>query len=334
MKKFVHYSGKPSIGHPFETNSVLSNTILNQILSDETLKPALTQFPFRVSQHLANTLDWHDKTDPLVRQFLPDNQELENVPGYDTDPLDESSFQVADKLLHKFHGRALLLVNTNCPVHCRFCFRRHNANLLSKETGLERFDHAFDYLQKHTDIQELILSGGDPFMLPETTLIRLIEKTERIQHIKRIRIHSRVPILAPELISDLLLKRLAQSRLSPWIVLHVNHADELTSTARLTIKRLILNGIPLLSQSVLLNKINDSLSALLELFNTLIDLGIKPYYLHLLDPVHGSAHFHVDKQKGQQLIGQLAKQLPGYAVPLLAQDIPGKQSKTVYCAIE
>jgi EF-P beta-lysylation protein EpmB len=284
------------------------------------------QFPLRVPPAFADLIDPDNPDDPLLRQVFPDVREDEPVAGFGADPLNEQDFQPAPGILHKYHGRVLLLLTAACAIHCRYCFRRHfpysDSNPLNSH-----WPATLDYLRTHDDVREVIFSGGDPLMLDDEKLTVLVRDLETIPHLRRLRIHTRMPVAAPERINPEFIDLLAQSRLRPVVVVHVNHAQELGVPARRAIRALRNAGVTLLNQSVLLRAINDSAAVLVELSESLFELGVMPYYLHLLDPVAGAAHFRVDKATAKRLHTEIQKLLPGYLVPRLVREVAGFPNK-------
>jgi EF-P beta-lysylation protein EpmB len=269
-----------------------------------------------------------DPTDPLLRQLLPLADEMIDVPGFTVDPVRDDLAERQPGLLHKYDGRVLLVTTGTCAIHCRYCFRRH---FPYDETprSLADWQPALDEIAADESVHEVILSGGDPLTLVDATLSEVVDAIASIPHVRRLRIHTRLPIVIPERVTDELIDILQTSRLTPIVVLHVNHANELDSHVATAIGRLSDAGIVLLNQAVLLAGINDSVDAQAALCERLVDLRVMPYYLHQLDRVAGAAHFEVPIETGRQIIRQLRERLPGYAVPRYAAEVPGAGSKTV-----
>lgn len=298
-----------------------------------------TGFVVRVPQTFAAEMARGDLSDPLLLQVWPQRAELCEAEGYVGDPLREVRACAAPLLIRKYQGRALLLAGEQCAIHCRFCFRRHSRQVLPYATcnpderpsaaGAARFDAAMRVFAGDSSLSEAILSGGDPLTLSDRQLDELIKRLADIPHLRRVRLHSRIPMIAPHRISAELVALLRSTRLTPWIVVHVNHPRELAADAAAAAARLSEAGIPLLSQTVLLRDVNDRFEVLAELFERLIDLRVAPYYLHQLDPVAGAAHFAVDVDRGRALIARLRSRLPGYAVPRYVQETPGATSKVI-----
>lgn len=283
-----------------------------------------TNFSLNLPIRLARKIHATDPLDPIIRQFIPLHDETILDPMYVSDPLCETSFRETNKLLRKYPSRALLLCTSACAMHCRFCFRKEFE--YAKDFD---FDPEIQRLEKDPSIEELILSGGDPLSLATPTLARLCQQLESIPHIKRLRIHSRFIVGIPERITDTLLQIFAKSPLQIYFVLHTNHPVELDLDVLNALQKLKKVGVTLLQQGVLLKDINDTYQTLKTLYQTLVNHGVIPYYLHQLDQTIGTTHFSVSIEKGKQLIAQLRDHLSGYAVPLYVKEIPHRQSKTV-----
>lgn len=283
-------------------------------------------FALRVPQAFAARMRKGDPQDPLLLQVITSQQEFVDAPGYSTDPLDEQS-SVVPGLLHKYRNRALLLVKGGCAVNCRYCFRRHFP--YSDNQGNKRnWQQALEYIRQQPELDEIIFSGGDPLMAKDHELDWLIGELEQIPHIRRLRIHTRLPVVIPKRITETLCQRLSQSRLQTLMVTHINHAQEIDDDLRHAMQRLKRAGVTLLNQSVLLRGINDHAVTLATLSNALFDAGILPYYLHVLDKVQGAAHFYVDDERARGIMRELLSRVSGYMVPKLAREIGGEPSKT------
>jgi EF-P beta-lysylation protein EpmB len=289
-------------------------------------------FPVRLPARLKRRLEREDLPQ-IARQFLPDQAEAVPVEGHGVDPLDEAERPVSG-WIRKYENRALLLVTGNCPVHCRYCFRRHESYGDSIETaGLEP---ALTALRADPGLHEVVLSGGDPLMVSNARLGELMGALSEVPHLRRLRVHTRMPVVTPSRVDGGLLELLrgvagpAASRSLPtWLVVHLNHASELDAPARDALRSLVRAGVPTLSQSVLLRGVNDRVEALAELFESLVDLGVKPYYLHALDPVRGAAHFAVPDGVGVSLMRALRSRVSGLAVPAFVREVPGEPSKVL-----
>lgn len=283
-------------------------------------------FALRVPRAFAARMRKGDPQDPLLLQVITSQQEFVDAPGYSTDPLDEQS-SVVPGLLHKYRNRALLLVKGGCAVNCRYCFRRHFP--YSDNQGNKRnWQQALEYIRQQPELDEIIFSGGDPLMAKDHELDWLIGELEQIPHIRRLRIHTRLPVVIPKRITETLCQRLSQSRLQTLMVTHINHAQEIDDDLRHAMQRLKRAGVTLLNQSVLLRGINDHAVTLATLSNALFDAGILPYYLHMLDKVQGAAHFYVDDERARGIMRELLSRVSGYMVPKLAREIGGEPSKT------
>ncbi|MBS6436058.1 MULTISPECIES: EF-P beta-lysylation protein EpmB [Pantoea] len=283
-------------------------------------------FALRVPRAFIARMKPGDAQDPLLLQVLTQREEFIQAPGYSADPLDEQS-SVVPGLLHKYRNRALLLVKGGCAVNCRYCFRRHFP--YQDNPGNKRsWQTAIDYIAAHPELDEIIFSGGDPLMAKDHELAWLIEALAQIPHLKRLRIHSRLPVVIPARITDELCRMLAETRLQVLMVTHINHAQEIDASLAAAMQQLKRAGVTLLNQSVLLRGVNNHAQALADLSNALFDAGILPYYLHVLDKVQGAAHFYVSDDEARALVRTLLTQVSGYMVPKLAREIGGEPSKT------
>ncbi|KAA1257905.1 L-lysine 2,3-aminomutase [Rubripirellula obstinata] len=284
------------------------------------------QFPTFVPLEFLGRLNPGDPADPLLRQVLPVTQEDENAdPRFVTDPVGDQASMVASGLMHKYNGRTLMITTGACGVHCRYCFRRE---FPYSENRAHDWTPALEYIRANPTIDEVILSGGDPLTLVDTKLFDLFTHIESIDHVRRLRIHSRMPVVIPQRVTADLIDRLDQSRLAVWMVIHANHAAELDTLVLDRIDAMIRGGITVLNQAVLLRGINDNADALTELCEKLINAQVMPYYLHQLDRVRGAAHFEVPTQRGLELIEVLRQRLPGYAVPQYVTEQAGEPSKS------
>jgi EF-P beta-lysylation protein EpmB len=293
----------------------------------EPARRAAAQFPvFAPLEFLARVVPG-DPFDPLLRQVLPLEDETRQVPGYSPDPVGDGPARREAGLLQKYAGRALLITTGACAIHCRYCFRRHYPY---DETprSLDAWAPAFQHLAADTTLDEVLLSGGDPLTLVDEQLAALAHRLAAIPHLRRLRIHTRLPIVIPQRVDDALLAWLRGTRLAPIMVIHANHPAEIDDAVATALGRLVDAGIPVLNQAVLLHGVNDNVEALAELSRRLVNLRVLPYYLHQLDRVAGAAHFEVPIPRGQELVKELEAQLPGYAVPRYVREIPGAESKT------
>jgi EF-P beta-lysylation protein EpmB len=267
-----------------------------------------------------------DPTDPLLLQVLPSHEEDEDREGFSCDPAGDAAAIVESGLLQKYSGRALLLASFRCAIHCRFCFRR---NLKDEQfvTSRHRLDNALLFLERRPDIRELILSGGDPLMLPNDELDYLLHRLSSMDHLARIRIHTRLPIADPTSVDEDLIRVLKTAKKPLVISLHANHPNELNDETAHTAERLSECGAFLLNQSVLLKGVNDNSDTLIELSEKLFAQKIAPYYLHRLDKAKGAHHFDVPVFEGRLLVEEMRVRCPGYLVPKYVQEVAGMTSK-------
>lgn len=288
-------------------------------------------FPLLVPRPFARLIKPGDANDPLLRQVLPLKQEFDDTPGYTADPLLEQGDNVAvDKnqgLLHKYQSRILIILKGGCAVNCRYCFRRHFPYQEIRFSQHE-LSQTIDYLTRNPQVNEVILSGGDPLMASDKTLTRIIDALSNVTQLKRLRIHSRLPIVIPTRITETLVGILANTRLKTSLVLHANHANEISAELKHRLASLYKAGIHLFNQSVLLKGVNDNVDSLTELSESLFDCDVLPYYLHQLDKVTGAAHFEVSDDTAQQLWLGMNERLPGFLVPKLVREVGGENSKT------
>jgi L-lysine 2,3-aminomutase len=269
-----------------------------------------------------------DANDPLLRQVLPVSAELDDVLGFVPDPVGDAAATRQRGLIHKYEGRVLLVATGVCAVHCRYCFRRHFP-YADAPRSLADWRPALDEIASDQSIHEVILSGGDPLMLVDHVLAELVEELAAIPHLRRLRVHSRLPIVIPERVTDELVDSLRDTTLTSIVVVHCNHANELDAHVVAALAKLSDAGIPLLNQAVLLRGVNDTIAAQVALCEKLIDHRVMPYYLHQLDRVAGAAHFEVPVETGRQIVAELRNRLPGYAVPRYAAEIPEALGKVI-----
>ena len=297
------------------------------ISSPPPLPAAAAEFPLRVPLSFVDRMEPGNIDDPLLRQVLPVAEENTDHPEYSRDPLDESHAMPVPGLLHKYHGRALLTLTGACAVHCRYCFRRHFPYSESNPLGTGR-EMTIGYLVKHPEIGELILSGGDPLSVPDERLSALAKQLSGIGHLHTLRIHTRLPVVLPERVDQLLLDWLTDLPQRVVMVVHCNHPNELDATVETAMRPLQQAGVVLLNQSVLLRGINDNADTLAMLSEKLLACGILPYYLHQLDRVQGAAHFAVGDSSARALMDTIHRRLPGYLVPRLVRELPDCPGKS------
>ena len=306
--------------------SLLEQLDLSHQIETVDIQPG---FKCLVTESYINKIQAGNINDPLLQQVLPLNKEahLRTQQNGLYDPVGDINAQTSQGLLHKYHGRILLISTGACAIHCRYCFRRHYPYQQSFCSN-KVLNHVLDYLKEHTEIEEVILSGGDPLILDNEKLSGLIEKLESIRHLHTLRIHTRLPVVLPNRINSGLIQLLQSSRFQIVMVIHANHANELQHTEHTKLLLLQQAGITLLNQSVLLKGINDTCETLTALSKRLFQCKTLPYYLHLLDPVKGAMHFEVAEITALCLKKEMEEQLPGYLVPRLVQEIAGNNSKT------
>ncbi len=289
---------------------------------------AAGRFAFRVTAAFASRMKQGDPADPLLRQVLPLAEELRVWPGFLADPVGDLQAVAVPGLLHKYHGRALLIATGACAINCRYCFRREFP-YADAQLGRSREAEALAHIAADASIAEVILSGGDPLVLDDGRLETLVDGIAAIPHVSRLRIHSRLPVVLPARITPRLVQILVGTRLKPVMVIHANHANEFDTEVGRSLDRLRGAGVVLLNQSVLLQGVNDTLEALAALSETLLDYGVTPYYLHLLDKARGTGHFDVPEEKVLALCEDLRRRLPGYLVPRLVREVAGEPYKTL-----
>lgn len=286
------------------------------------------RYAVAITPAMAELIDTKNPADPISRQFVPDLRELERTPEERADPIGDHVKSPIRGIVHRYPDRVLLKIVGVCPVYCRFCFRREmvgpaaEANLTTDE-----IDAALTYIRAHPEIWEVILTGGDPFVMSPRRIAEITQALGKIAHVKIVRWHTRVPVVAPERVSADLVAALGASQKTVYVALHANHARELTAAARAAVKRLIGAGIPLVSQTVLLRGVNDDVETLEALMRAFVEMRVKPYYLHHGDLAPGTAHFRTTLAEGQALMHALRQRLSGLAMPTYVLDIPGGHGK-------
>lgn len=308
-------------------SSTQLRTFLDLHPGDESAQQHAEQdFPVLVPRPYARRMKPGDPQDPLLLQVLASGAELSSPSDYRLDPLQEQERNPLPGLIHKYQGRVLLIAASGCAVNCRYCFRRHfdySANSPSRS----HWPETLRYIEDDTSIDEVILSGGDPLLLPDDILAQLIDQISAIKHVKRLRIHTRLPVVLPSRVTSGLCATLAESRFRPVLVLHCNHPNELDDPLCDAIGQLSSAGVTVLNQSVLLAGVNDDPRCLSKLSEALFDAGVMPYYLHTLDKVRGAAHFAVPEARALDIYRQLISKTPGYLVPKLVRECPEEPSK-------
>ena len=291
------------------------------------LEKVAARYAVALTPAMADLIDPSDPRDPIARQFLPDPRELELRPEEMRDPIGDAAHSPVDGIVHRYPDRVLLKLVNACAVYCRFCFRRETVG--PGRGGLSRaaLALALDYIRRTPAIWEVILTGGDPLVLSPRRLKDVTARLAAIEHVKVIRVHTRVPVAAPERVTPDLVRALRSDK-AAFVVLHVNHARELTKDARTAIARFIDAGIPMLSQSVLLRGVNDDVETLGRLLRALVECRVKPYYLHHADLAPGTAHLRTSIAEGQNLMRALHGRYSGLCQPAYVLDIPGGYGKS------
>jgi EF-P beta-lysylation protein EpmB len=288
---------------------------------------AAGQFPVFAPHAYVARMRPGDPHDPLLRQVLPVAEEDQRTVGFTVDPVGDHAAALLPGLLRKYRARVLLIASGACAIHCRYCFRRHFPYHQSPPAR-ELWEPALRRLAGDTSIEEVILSGGDPLMLVDDQLAWLVQRIGGLSHIRRLRIHTRLPIVIPARVTDGLLATLSRTQLTTYVVVHANHPRELDQEVLASLARLVAAGCVVLNQAVLLGGVNDDADVLARLCQRLIDCRVLPYYLHQLDRVQGAAHFEVPIERGRQIMELLRERLPGYAVPRYVQERPGMANKS------
>lgn len=311
------------------SEAITSIDELLSILKLESLRAEVyvpKHFELRVPRGFVAKMIIGDSNDPLLRQVLPDQREQIKVTGYVADPLSENTQNPVKGMLHKYQSRVLLTVTGACAIHCRYCFRQHfdySANMPTADAK----ENIIDYITAHPEINEVILSGGDPLNVTNRRLFAWLDTLESLPQLTTIRLHTRLPLVIPARLDDALLTRLSQSRCHIVMVIHCNHANEIDALTAEHLQRAREAGITLLNQAVLLKGINDSVAVQTQLSQRLFSAGVLPYYLHVLDKVAGAAHFDNDERFAIELYWSLLAALPGYLVPKLVRELPNKPFK-------
>ena len=297
---------------------------------DLALLPEYKNFPLRVPRGFVACMESGNPADPLLRQVLPLQAELLDYPGYSHDPVGDLPAVATAGVIHKYQGRVLLVVTGACAINCRYCFRR-NFPYAELQLSGSRLQQALNYIVNQTDISEVILSGGDPLLLNDDRLASLLTALGNIPHIRRIRIHSRIPVVLPARITSALLDNLRSTGKQIVLVFHANHPNELSQEVGTASALLKQHGITLLNQSVLLQGVNASTETLCQLSEQLFAYGVLPYYLHMLDHASGTGHFAVSEQRAKEIMAEMRRQLPGYLVPRLVKEVAGAAYKISIC---
>jgi lysine 2,3-aminomutase len=294
----------------------------------EALERVAAQYAVAITPAIAELIDRTDPHDPIARQFVPDPAELDSKAEERADPIGDHAHSPVEGIVHRYPDRVLLKLTHVCAVYCRFCFRREMVGPAAEALTPAQLDRALDYIAGHPAIWEVILSGGDPLVLSARRLRQVVSRLAAMPHVKVIRVHSRVPVADPARITPELVRALKAKGTATYVVLHANHARELTPAAREACARLVDAGIPMLSQSVLLAGVNDDPQTLAALMRALVECRIKPYYLHHGDLAPGTSHLRTSIAQGQELMRGLRGRVSGLCQPTYVLDIPGGHGKS------
>jgi EF-P beta-lysylation protein EpmB len=320
-------SWQNQLRHAITDPATLCQHLQLPLKDQAVIELACQQFPLRVPFPYLSRIKPGNARDPLLLQVLPQSQELQKADGFSNDPLEERQHNPVPGLVHKYASRVLLITTQLCAVHCRYCFRRdfpYEDNRNSRAS----WQAALEYISAHPEVNEVILSGGDPLSLPDRQLAWLCNALEQIPHLTRLRLHTRLPIVIPQRVSPPLLAWISQTRFKVIVVLHCNHPQEIDGNVAIATQALQKAGVTLLNQSVLLAGVNDDSHTLVLLSEALFAISVLPYYLHQLDRLQGSQHFEVSDSRATALHQAMQTQLPGFLVPTLAREEPGAASKT------
>jgi lysine 2,3-aminomutase len=285
------------------------------------------RYAVAITADIADLIDRNDPNDPIARQFVPDIAELTTTPGERADPIGDDTNSPVEGIVHRYPDRVLLKLVNVCAVYCRFCFRREMVGPGKQMLSPDKIDAALAYVRAHPEIWEVILTGGDPLVLSARRLAEIIKRIAAIGHVKIVRFHTRLPVVAPDKITSSLIRAMRAPGKTTYVALHANHPRELTPAARAACARIIDAGIPMVSQSVLLRGVNDDVETLSALMRAFVECRIKPYYLHHGDLAPGTAHFRTTIAQGQALMRALRGRVSGLAQPAYVLDIPGGYGK-------
>lgn len=305
--------------------SELCDILQLSIPDSDLIKQKHHSFALRVPHEFVARMEKGNSRDPLLLQVLPQAIEIQKIDGFSADPLHENKKNPVPGLLHKYPNRILLTLTGACAIHCRYCFRK-SFPYAENNPSRANWNRALDYIAQDKNVDEVILSGGDPLILKDNLIAEFILQLEKISHVERLRIHTRLPIVIPQRVTDEWILWMQQSRFKIIVAVHCNHANEIDESVLIALKKLRV-AATLLNQSVLLKNINDNVDALVNLSKRLFQADVLPYYLHLLDKVDGAAHFDVSEEKANELMSEIKKRLPGFLVPKLAREVSGMLHK-------
>ena len=291
------------------------------------LKSVTSRYSLGVTEDMMNLIKKGKKYSAISKQFLPSLDELNENEFESSDPIGDERFSPIKGIVHRYKDRVLLKIHSACAVYCRFCFRREVVGPSGEKLTQEEIKEAIKYIKHTKNVWEVILTGGDPFVLSANKIGNILDSLDSINHVKIIRIHTRVPIVQPKLISDELIKVLSKRKATIYIAIHMNHSSEMTNKAKEACEKLTKKGFPLVGQTVLLKGVNNKTSTLEKLFRTMLQSKIKPYYLHHPDLANGTGHFRLTINEGQKIMKELRGNLSGIAIPTYILDIPGGYGK-------
>ena len=310
--------------------SVMADTVSASIegFADSALAEVARRFSVKISPTMRAAIDETDASDPIALQFLPSVQELTVASGETKDPIADHPNTPVKGIVHRHSDRVLLKVLDVCPVYCRFCFRRSMVSPVnSQPLTKSELDAALSYIEETPSIWEVILTGGDPFLLSPARVAEIMDRLNAIPHVSVVRWHTRVPLVSPELVTKEFIQAMIRPNFATWVAIHTNHAKEFTTSGIAAVNRLVNAGIPLLGQTVLLKGVNDTPEALEKLLRTMIQNRIKPYYLHHLDKAEGTSHFRTRIRDGRELMQTLRGNLSGMCLPTYVLDLPSGGGK-------
>jgi lysine 2,3-aminomutase len=291
------------------------------------LERIAARYAVAITPDIADLIDRADPNDPIARQFVPDIAELTTMPDERADPIGDDAHSPVEGIVHRYPDRVLLKLVNVCAVYCRFCFRREMVGPGKQMLSPDKIDAALAYVRSRPEVWEVILTGGDPLVLSARRLSEIIKRVAAIEHVKIVRFHTRLPVIAPDKITPALIRAMKASGKTTYVALHANHPRELTPAARAACARIIDAGIPMVSQSVLLRGVNDDVETLSALMRAFVECRIKPYYLHHGDLAPGTSHFRTTIAEGQALMRALRGRISGLAQPTYVLDIPGGYGK-------
>ena len=291
------------------------------------LRPVEENFSIRLTPEIFRQMRSYEAYDPVHAQYVPSTDELDVAPEELSDPIGDETYQQVKGITHRYPDRVLLKPTHTCQVYCRFCFRREKVGQADEALNQDELSAALDYIARTPEVWEVILSGGDPLILSDRRLGMILDRLEQMEHVEVIRFHTRIPVVDPQRITGDLVATLKRRRAAVYVVIHINHPNELTDAVKTGLARLVDAGIPVLSQTVLLKGVNNDAGILTRLMRGLVGARVKPYYLHHLDKAKGTGHFRCSVEEGQQLMAALRGRLSGLCQPTYVLDIPGGHGK-------